>query len=233
MLPQSEVGLLVNYAVLFQALVFAALVVLVPLLWMRTIKTGAGHIARSVVFAGALGLGFLLVEITLIERVTLVLNDEVTAFAVVLSVMLVCSGLGSAFGSRFKTASPIGTHLAVLAVALLTALFWFAPGQGVPWLASLPLAAQYGVIIGVIAPVAFAMGMPFPAGLRSLEGEAKGLVPIVWGVNGAFSVIASPLAAILAFRQGYTLVLTMALGLYLIVWMVQPLARKRPFVESR
>ncbi|MBI5095978.1 MAG: hypothetical protein HZB26_26525 [Candidatus Hydrogenedentes bacterium] len=233
LLPQSEVGLLVNYAVLFQAVIFAGLVCLLPIAKSRSIKTGFSNIARSVVFAASLGMGFLLVEITLIERVSLILNDAVTAFAVVLSAMLVCSGLGSAFGGRMRNASQNGARLAVLAVAALTAVFWLAPGQGVPWLASLPLAAQYGVIVAAIAPVAFAMGMPFPAGLRSLEGEAKGLLPIVWGVNGAFSVIASPLAAILAFRWGYTLVLTMALGLYVIVWMMQPLGPKRPFEESR
>ena len=96
MLPQAEIGALVNLAVLAQAAVIAVLVLLVPLARRAgcACRSAAASAGRLLYFP-ALGLGFLFIEIFLIEQASLWLNDRTSGFALVLTGMLIFSGLGS------------------------------------------------------------------------------------------------------------------------------------------
>ena len=84
-LPQPEVGQLVNLTVLGQALLLAALVLVVPLFAPRVAGAGRPDVLRPVLYFGSLGLGFLFIEIVLIEKASLYLNDRTSAFALVLT----------------------------------------------------------------------------------------------------------------------------------------------------
>ena len=96
-LPQAEVGQLVNLAVLAQAAVIALIVLAVPLFAPRVAgqRSGRPAMLRPILYFASLGLGFLFIEIFLIEKASLYLNDRTSAFALVLTGMLVFSGLGS------------------------------------------------------------------------------------------------------------------------------------------
>jgi hypothetical protein len=76
-----------------------------------------------------------------------------------------------------------------------------------------------GVKIGLaallIAPLAFAMGMPFPLGLAGVAARTPGLTPWAWAVNGFASVVAAVLATVLAIHGGFTVVVIVAVVLYL------------------
>ena len=98
-LPQAEIGQLVNLAVLAQAAVIALLVLLVPLVAGGRLRSPGG-IARPIAYFACLGLGFLFIEIAMIERASLFLNDRTSAFALVLTAMLVFSGAGSLLAER-------------------------------------------------------------------------------------------------------------------------------------
>jgi hypothetical protein len=117
-LPQAEIGALVNLAVLAQAMVIAALVLLVPLAAPGRIRAERAGILRPVVYFPALGLGFLFLEIFLIEKVSFYLNDRTSAFALVLTGMLVFSGLGSMLASRFAANPRRGVTIAVLVMVI-------------------------------------------------------------------------------------------------------------------
>ncbi len=93
MLPQAEIGALVNLAVLAQAAVIAAFVLALPLLAPGRLG-GRGALGLAIYFP-ALGLGFLFIEIALIAQASLWLNDQTGGFALVLTGMLVFSGAGS------------------------------------------------------------------------------------------------------------------------------------------
>ena len=67
----------------------------------------------------------------------------------------------------------------------------------------------------LIAPLAFCMGMPFPIGLASLATGAAEFIPWAWGLNGFASVVSASLATLLAIQFGFTVVVLLALGLYL------------------
>jgi hypothetical protein len=73
-----------------------------------------------------------------------------------------------------------------------------------------------------IAPLAFAMGMPFPLGLSRLAREAPALVPWAWGLNGCASVVAAILALLLALAIGLAATLVVALALYALAVLAWP-----------
>lgn len=222
-LPQPEVGQLVNLAVLGQALVLAALVLLVPLFAPRVAGAGRPDVLRPMLYFGSLGLGFLFIEIVLIEKASLYLNDRTSAFALVLTGMLVFSGLGSLLAER------VG-RFGIWAVAGFVVLWCAAALAGLEPLLlgtiGLPWAARALVLLAVTAPVSVALGMPFPMGLARAGAAGGGFLPWAWGLNGAFSVIATPLANLIAVQMGFDRVLLGAGMLYVVTILSFPAVRK-------
>jgi hypothetical protein len=224
-LPQAEVGALVNLAVLAQAAVIAVLVLLVPLLAPKRLRSPQVGLWRAVLYFPALGLGFLFIEIAMIEKASFWLADRTAGFALVLTGMLVSSGIGSMAADRLS-ASP---RTAMAGVALVT-IVWIAfvlagleplilATMDVPWW------TRAGMVIATVAPVSLALGLPFPLGLaRTGEG---GFLPWAWGLNGAFSVVATPAANLIAREFGFSRVLFCAALLYGVALLTFPTARMR------
>lgn len=227
-LPQAEIGALVNLAVLAQAAMLAVLVLLVPLFAPR-LRGRAGPpvgLLRPILYFPALALGFLFIEIFLIEKASALLDDRAAGFALVLSFMLVFSGLGSLTSSRFSANPGRGVWLACVTVLIwATVILALLPGL-LPAALALPAAVRALLVVLVLAPVAFAMGMPFPLGLARL-GDG-GFLPWAWGLNGAFSVVATPLANLIARNYGFTAVLAGAVLLYVLAATTFPATRRQP-----
>ena len=221
-LPQAEIGQLVNLAVLAQAAVLAVLVLLVPVLAGSRLRAAGGAIVRPVLYFACLGLGFLFIEIAMIERASLFLNDRTSAFAIVLTAMLVFSGLGSLLAER---AGPAGIAWAT-GIGVLWCLAAYA-GLLPAMLATLdwPWAVRAALVVAAVAPVSIALGMPFPLGLARTGAGA--MLPFAWAVNGAFSVVATPLANLIATQGGLRFVLLGAALLYGICFLTYPSFRKR------
>ena len=221
-LPQAEIGQLVNLAVLAQAAGIAVLVLLAPLLARGRLRV-AGGLLRPVLYFAALGLGFLFIEISVIERASFYLDDRTSAFALVLTAMLAFSGLGSLLAER---AGPGGIALAT-GVAVAWCLLAYA-GLQPAMLATLdwPWAARAALLLAALAPVSVALGMPFPLGLARTGSGA--LLPFAWAVNGAFSVVATPLANLIATQAGLGWVLLAAAVLYTACFAAYPSLGKIP-----
>ncbi len=241
-LPQPEIGALVNLAVLAQAAVIALVVLLLPLAAPRRLRPAGGGWAWVVMYFPALALGFLFIEIALIAEATRWLEDRTSAFAVVLTGMLIFSGLGSAASARVSSAAPpsslrggreapdaaIQAHRTqltssssrqrtLLASACILVVAWtVAMAVGLPALILATLAAPWIVrallLLLILAPVSCALGLFFPLGLARL-GEG-GALPWAWALNGAFSVLATPLANLIAREFGFSRLLLGAALLY-------------------
>jgi hypothetical protein len=234
-LPQQEIGALVNLAVLAQAVVLAALVLLVPVLAPGRLRGKAGRpraplgtLLRAIVYFPALGLGFLWIELYLIEKASFYLADRTSGFALVLTGMLVFSGLGSLLADRLGPAPRRG-----MAVAALVVLAWgavLAVGLQPMMLDSLswPWAVRAVLVLVLVAPASVAMGVPVPLGLGAVTGDgaSPALLPWAWGLNGAFSVLATPLANLVAREVGFSRVLLGGTLLYVLAALTFPLARK-------
>ena len=223
-LPQAEIGPLVNLAVLAQAVLIAALVLVAPLVRPARLQASAGTVARAIVYFAALGLGFLFIELYLIEKAAFYLNDRASGFALVLSGMLIFSGLGSMTASRFKAAPRRGLALAVTVAGTWCVLL--AVGLQPLMLATIgwPWAARVAVVVLLVAPVSIALGLPFPLGLGAVG--RGGMLPWGWGLNGAFSVVATPLANLIALESGFGRVLLLAAALYVVSYVTFPRSRR-------
>ncbi len=224
-LPQAEVGQLVNLAVLVQAVVIALIVLAVPLFAPRVAgqRSGRPAMLRPVLYFASLGLGFLFIEIFLIEKASLYLNDRTSAFALVLTGMLVFSGLGSLLADRVRRIG-IALSAAVVvgwcALALLGLQPFLLATLGLPW------ALRAAIVIVLVAPVSLALGLPFPLGLARAGTAGGGFLPWAWGLNGAFSVVATPLANLVAVQSGFDRVLLIAALLYVVTYLAYPSVRK-------
>ncbi len=225
-LPQAEVGQLVNLAVLVQALVLAALVLAVPLCVPRLFVTGARTtLVRPMLYFAALGLGFLFIEIFLIEKASLYLNDRTSAFALVLTGMLIFSGLGALMADRVRR---VGVALSAGIVITWCVLVLLGLEPALLATLNLPWVVRAALVLAVMAPVSVALGLPFPLGLARVgTGAHSGsMLAWAWAVNGAFSVVATPLANLVAVQSGFDRVLVVAVFLYAIPFLAYPSIRK-------
>ena len=215
--PFGGAGFLIVLGSLVVAIVAAGAFILLPLLFRRDVpndgESQAGAVRRFwpfVYFAG-LGLGFLWVEIPLLQRFILYLDQPTYAFATVLFGVLVWSGVGSLASDRLS----VSMAAAVSAVAALSVLYAF----GLPLLfdatLGLPLAGRLALSVALLAPLGMAMGVPFPRAIRMLGDQAPALVPWAWAVNGSASVVSAILATVLALSFGFTWVILGGAAAYL------------------
>ncbi|HEY1527173.1 MAG TPA: hypothetical protein VGH51_13125 [Candidatus Angelobacter sp.] len=158
----------------------------------------------------AVGFGFILVEISLIQRFVLFLGHPTYALTVVVFLLLLSSGAGSvAARHRITNGGKV--------LPLLGLISAFIVGNVVllPWLLSaavgLPFAIKLLVSAIVLAPLGFLMGMPFPTGLRLVK-----TVEWAWALNAAASVLGSVMAMIIAIHFGLTVTLVCAAVAYLL-----------------
>ena len=206
-----EWGYLVIVATMVQAVIAGGLLILLPLARVkRTWPTGTGGLMGSYFFL--LGLAFLFIEIAFIQKFILFLSHPLYSVAVVLAAFLVFAGLGSRFSGILRRDAAV--PLAVAAIAIITIIYIVV----LPTLFSLCMGfadgAKVAISVALIAPLAFAMGMPFPLGLTRLAERAADFIPWAWGINGFASVLSAALATLLAIEFGFTAVLVLAIAAY-------------------
>jgi hypothetical protein len=182
---------------------------------LRLMPSGRRPPARAVVFFAAIGLGFLLLEIALIQRFVLFLGFPTYALSVVLFSLLAFTGIGSLLSTRLG--GPRRTLIGALAAAcvlIAAAAFGLQPllRELIEW----PFAARVALSVALLAPVGLALGMAMPIGLTRLAGLHPDAVPWGWAVNGIASVLASVLAVAVAITWGFAVVTVVALACYLV-----------------
>ncbi|MBZ4686380.1 MAG: spermine synthase [Clostridiales bacterium] len=162
-----------------------------------------------------LGIGFMLVEVSLVQKFILFFGHPTAAFSIVIAVILLFGGIGSVLGKflplRFKII--FSTSLIALYITLLTL---FLSDIFVMWQSHIHLHKIFVAMV-VLGPLALVMGIPFPTGLKMVaEKLHEEYVPLMWGVNGWMSVIGSIVAIIVAMVAGFSWSLYMAAVIYLI-----------------
>ncbi len=212
--PFGGSGYFVLIALLAFAVVVAVVFVIVPIGLRRRFRqalqrTGPRRSLRILAYFSALGLAFLLVEVSLIQRFILLLGQPTLAIAVVIGALLLFSGLGSAVSRRLPW------RITMIGLALLIAVYPWLTGMITPLLLWLPFVARVVAVMLLIAPLGLLMGAPFARGIAALHGAAD-LVPWAWAANGSASVVSAILAVMLSLSFGFTAVLLIGGGLYLL-----------------
>jgi len=197
------------------SLLATAITLALPPLVLRSRLPAEPGIRKFLVYFICIGVGYILIQVALIQRFVLFLGHPTYALSVIIFSMLVSSGLGSYYSRRMGTAKDATLRRVLITVAVLVAILAFlAPAVasiGVGW----PLPMRMLVSVALIAPAGFVMGMPFPSGLERLERRHKPSVRWAWSLNAASSVLGSALAIFLALYLGLRETLLIGGALYL------------------
>ncbi len=213
-LTGGPIGLRILGTLLVQTSVLTALLVLLPLAFLRSKGLRGAHAGRHLAYFLGLGAGFMFLEISTIQRLVLFLGHPTYSLTVVLSCFLFFAGLGSLYARRFMD-RPAGRLRAIVALlALGIVLLAVALELVLDALLFLPLAGRIAVVVALLAPINFLMGMPFPIGLARLRRLAPPLVPWALGANGAASVVGSILCIVIAMESGFRAVSVVAVVAY-------------------
>jgi len=183
---------------------FCILTIFLPLRLRKTLNVHrVPGFSWGLSYFAAIGVGYMLIEISLIQRLTLFLGHPTYSFVIVLTFLLFSSGLGSLMSGflfhqsnlrklkfALKTITVLGLLLAFLVYFLFMKLLW------------LDTTVRILLAIITIFPLGFFMGMCFPLGIQIIRKLHDHLIPWAWGINGAFSVLASILSLLLAINFG-------------------------------
>jgi hypothetical protein len=184
--------------------ILVVLAVLALLLPLRLARGVTRPTVGSLSYFVAIGLGFLLLEIVLIQRFVLFLGFPTYALSVVLFALLISSGIGSALTARYRDPrrALLWSLGAVMVLAVLSAFLLQPLLRG---MISLPFATKVLISVVFIAPLGIALGAAMPIGLRRFEPMYPASVPYAWGVNGVASVLASVLGVAAAINYGFAI----------------------------
>jgi predicted MFS family arabinose efflux permease len=165
-----------------------------------------------------LGVGFMLVEIPLAQKLILPLGYPTLALTTILFSVLLGGGIGSWFSQRVADVAALRRYAAMcaLGVAMATVGGTALLNRYSDTLLLLPLATRCLVVGAALLPLGFLLGTPFPAGMRLLSQRNAANVPLIWGLNGVGSVVGSLCAAMFAKSWGFSTVLGVGAALYLI-----------------
>ncbi|MFH1624265.1 MAG: hypothetical protein ABID54_03810 [Pseudomonadota bacterium] len=205
--------------VFVQALFLSTILIVLPIFFIkkgeRRTVFGRGRWPFLLYFF-SIGIGFMFIEISLIQKFILFLGHPAYAVSIVLFALLVSSGVGS-YLSRWLTRTekfPVGwTILGLVGMIISYAV-------ALPHIFTLTLGANLILrmiyTIFLLTPLGILMGMPFPLGIGILNRYCEGIIPWAWCVNGCSSVLSSVMAVIVALSLGFTGVLLCSGGAYLI-----------------
>lgn len=148
-----------------------------------------------------IGIGFMAVEVALIQKNILLFGHPTTSFLATVTMMLIGSSLGSLASKK------VAKHFRVLPVLLAFSIgvitFLYQSGMAVD--TSAPFAAKMMFLAAILIPLGFLMGIPFPKGIERIQSSGDvSFIPLMWGINGFASLLGSTLAIAIATFFGFT-----------------------------
>ncbi|UCD34213.1 MAG: hypothetical protein JSU90_07875 [Nitrospiraceae bacterium] len=189
--------------------VLGALLILVPVLFGRSaLRNSIGRPAAQqrcsfAVFSyfSLLGAGFMLVEVSLIQKSILLLENPSLSVAVVLTTLLISSGMGSMVSARCEV---LRSPAVLLALSFMAALFSIVQPALFSLLLPRELILRSAAMAALVVPLGFLMGIPFPLGISVLGAGHRTAIPWAWAINGCVSVLAPVLTIMVALSAGFT-----------------------------
>lgn len=164
----------------------------------------------------AIGLGYILVEVTFIQRFVLFLGHPTYALTVVIFLMLLASGAGSLVSRNWRVRRKSLLAPLLVIVAVLAAYIAVLPRMLESFVGA-PLPVKVLISAGLLVPLGFAMGIPFPTGLRALaSGASESSIEWAWAMNAASSVLGSVLAIVIAIQFGLNVTLACGAAAYVL-----------------
>jgi hypothetical protein len=191
-------------------------------------KKGSNVTAVILIFFICLGTGFMIVEVTLFQKLVLYLGSPTVSLSILLSSLLIGMGTGSFIGSKIymnnhqKRLSVISLLIVIAGIAVI---FLYPPLLNKLLIFDLYIRAIATYLL--LIPFGFLLGIPFPTCIQILRTrKMESLIPWMYGVNGAMSVLGSVSAVILSMTIGFTAAFIIGLLFYLAIFIstfIQPI----------
>ncbi|MBM2828020.1 MAG: hypothetical protein HW408_552 [Actinobacteria bacterium] len=198
--PFVEWGVVFLLLSLAISVVLAAVFLLLPLAFARLGENAGG--IRFAAYFSALGLAYMLVEMTYLKIGILLFGDPIRAATAAIGGFAFFSGMGSIVSGSFESPRTMGRRIcpaiAFLALAGFLSLFF-----SLKFLLAAGDTARTAIFLAALAPAAVMMGVPFPAAMSRLSSAAPSSIPFAWGINGFFSVAGASLASVGALWMGF------------------------------
>ncbi len=215
---QDEWGYLILWATLAIAVATASTLIVIPVVfgWRAVFSRMPGK-ALTVVYFACLGLGYIVVEVGMIAEFVLALANATVSASVMITGMLVFSGLGSFASERLlphaRVAMPV-VFAGIAALLVAYGLFLHVPLDAI---GTYPYWLRLVVSFALVFPPAFLMGFPMPTAMATLAQLRKNTMFLwAWGINGCFSVIGAALVPLVATAFGLGSVLFLGAAAYLV-----------------
>ncbi len=184
---------------------------------LRSSRTVPG-ISHFFLYFSCLGVGFMLIEIALIQKFILFLGYPTLAFSITLFSILLGGGLGSLSSNLIEEKPARKISVVALGIAAVALAYLF----GLPFLLdrflSSSILTRSLITMATVLPGGFLMGFPFPTGLRILNHLFPKDIAWMWGVNAVMSVVGSILAVIIAILFGFTWTLLAGALAYILIF---------------
>ncbi|KUO65880.1 MAG: hypothetical protein APF84_01075 [Gracilibacter sp. BRH_c7a] len=162
-----------------------------------------------------IGLGFMLIEIPLIQKLILLFGHPTLTFSVVIPILLLAAGLGS-LSSKIITTKVTMRTIGIIIFVYTGILFVYLP-RFIDTFQGADLSLKILATFLLLLPLGLFMGIPFPSGLKIMKDRGiTDYVPLMWGINGWMSVVGSILSLVLAMSLGYNITLLVGASLYLL-----------------
>ena len=215
--PKDWIHLIVVGAV---SIIFSFIFIAIPLLRTNIKQSTWSGMSGDIIYFACLGLGFIMLQVVLIQIFHKLIGFPVHTFVLVISTMLLSAGLGSVCCDKFLRFVGNRTSIVFLMIIIYGLLFIFSFEKLFYLLLSysLPVRLLCGAIM--IAPLAFFMGMPFPIGILGLSNNNHAAIPWAWALNGFFTVLGGYLAIVISINSSFTTVLCLSLVIYAIALLV-------------
>jgi hypothetical protein len=200
------------------SLIFAVATVVWPLARRARPK---GHTGRTL-FGGLayfllIGIGFMLIEIAILQRLSIVLGHPIYGLIVVLSSLIAAAGIGSLASDALPLSKAPYCYLFPLVIAALVVAFALVWHRIAPSIIAAETPVRIAWAFGVTLLIGLPLGVAFPAGMRIMRESHADETPWLWGLNGVGSVMASSLAILIALAGGLTVLLFVAAGCYVLL----------------
>jgi hypothetical protein len=223
---------------LYASVGIVAIFLLVPFAWMKRrreeevgTKRSEIGIATMIPYFAALGMGFILIELALLQKLILLMGNPTMTFALLLFTLLISSGAGSLLSARIAKNNMKNLVFIIGGIAGLGILYFlFLPPIIYSTIAE-PIEAKAAVSIAILAPIGFLMGMPLPTGMRLLKVHRPDYIPWMWAVNGAFSVLGAVLAIALGIMYGSSLAMILGILIYLVALGISFASKKKTITQ--
>ena len=203
-----------NLFVLLAILIILVLLFILAPLWIHMENSSLAMILNPhTLYFAAIGMGFMLIEIALIQRFTVFLGHPTWSIVVVLFSILLFTGVGSRFSATiWKKYGKTTIFIALFAILLTIGLFNMIYLSD---LSSTHLAVRLLYAFVTMALIGAVLGMPFPTGMQQLaETGEENIAPWLWGINGAFGVVSSVFATIISLFFGISITFFAGLASY-------------------